>query len=494
MFVSALVSLLVACSQPGGDMVLLEVPADPTVTFKVWFKVGSQDDPPGKEGLAYLTGQMLAEGSTTENGYEEILEKLYPLASSYSIRVDREMTVLSGRTHRDNLDAFYALFEDAFLRPAFESDDFERVRTNVLNYLQTTLRYASDEELGKAALYDFVFAGTRYAHPPRGTVSSVKGLTLEDVRSFYRSHFVRGNAVVALGGGYPPQLVEGFAASLESLPANDAPAAQAPPEPTPFEGKHVLLVDKPGADASISFGFPIQVRRGEPDFYALWLANSWLGEHRNAASHLYQVIRAARGMNYGDYSYIEAFPEGGQRSVPPTHVGRRGQLFEVWIRTLPDADAHFAIRAAMRELKQLVDDGLSQEQFELTREFLKKYVLHFAETTSARLGYALDDRFYGIEAPGHLARFQQAMDALTLEDVNAAIRRHLQYDDVKLAIVTGSAAELANALVEDLPSPKSYADPKPAEVLEEDKIIAGFPLGIDAEHVRIVPVDRMFQE
>ena len=143
---------------------------------------------------------------------------------------------------------------------------------------------------------------------------------------------------------------------LSQLPQN----AQAPPELklSPLEGRRVLLVEKPGQSTAISFGHPIDVHRGSREFYALWLANSWLGEHRNSVSHLYQVIREARGMNYGDYSYIEAFPQGGFRQFPPSHVGRRQQLFEVWIRTLPNEQAQFALRAAVRELERLVWDAV----------------------------------------------------------------------------------------------------------------------------------------
>src|SRR5690606_8944362 len=116
--------------------------------------------------------------------------------------------------------------------------------------------------------------------------------------------------------------------------------------PEPVRGRHVVLVDNPSASGtSISFGTPVSVRRGDRDFYALWIANSWLGEHRNSSSHLYQVIRETRGLNYGDYSYIEAFPRGGRRSMPPTGVGRSKQMFEVWIRTIATENAPFAIRA-----------------------------------------------------------------------------------------------------------------------------------------------------
>ena len=116
---------------------------------------------------------------------------------------------------------------------------------------------------------------------------------------------------------------------------------------------------------------------------------------------------------------------------------------------------------------------MTQEQFELTRTFLKKYSLHFAETTSARLGYAMDDRFYGIDGDGHLARFRRIMDELTLEDVNSAIKRHLQYADLKIAIVTGDATNLRTLLASDAPTPITYATPKADDILAEDAVIAG---------------------
>ncbi|MEE8542946.1 MAG: pitrilysin family protein [Gammaproteobacteria bacterium] len=474
------------------DTVLLSVPTEPTISFSIWFKVGSQNDPTGKEGLAYLTGQMLADASTENNPYEEILEKLYPIASNYRVRVDREMTTLTGRTHRDNIEVFSSLFTDAYLRPAFADSDFQRIRNDTINYLENVLRYASDEELGKAALNLQIYEGTPYAHPPEGTVDGLNSITLDDVRGFYRQHFTIGSATAALGGGFDDSLVEMLEASLTSLPAGDAqPAPRI--SPPGWEGPQVVLVDKPDADASISFGFPIDVHRGDRDFYALWIANSWLGEHRNQASHLFQVIRGERGLNYGDYSYIEAYPEGGRRSMPPVNVARQHQFFEVWIRTLPNHQAHFSLRAAIRELAFLVDEGLTEEEFELTRSFLKKYVLHFATTSDERLGYAIDDRFYGIEGEGHLARFRQSMDEITLAEVNAAVRRHLRADNLKIAIVTGEAEALAEALSTDAPSPLEYDSPKPQAILDEDGAIAAYSLDITLEDITIVPVDAMFQ-
>ncbi len=484
---------LTSCAPTKEDSsVLLPVADDPTISFTVWFKVGSQNDPAGKEGLAYLTGQMISEGSTTENSYDEILKKLYPLASGYGVNVDKEMTTVRGRTHRDNVDEYLTLYTDAFLKPKFDQDDLDRVKSDTLNFLKNQLRYASDEELGKAALHQFIFEGTGYAHPPQGTVEGLASITLEDIKAFYNEFYTPDNAVVAVGGGFDDATVAALESAVAQLPAGTPERASAPVS-SPFEGRHVVLVSKPDADASISLGFPIDLQRGERDFYALWIANSWLGEHRNSSSHLYQVIREKRGMNYGDYSYIEVFPNGGFRQMPPTNVGRRQQIFEIWIRTLPNEDALFALRAALRELDLLVTNGMTEEDFELTREFLKKYSLHFAETTSARLGYAVDDRFYGIDGEGHLEKFRAIMDEITLEEVNAAIKKYLQLDNIKIAIVTGDAGNLSEMLASDAPSPKKYPSEKPAEILDEDKEIEVFPLRVSADNVTIVPVEEIFQ-
>jgi zinc protease len=94
------------------------------------------------------------------------------------------MTILSGRVHKDNLEAFYPLFRDAILLPAFTQEDLDRIKSQTINYLENTLRYSSDEELGKAVLYNDVFAGSRYGHTVSGTVATVKSITLDDVRAF----------------------------------------------------------------------------------------------------------------------------------------------------------------------------------------------------------------------------------------------------------------------------------------------------------------------
>jgi zinc protease len=479
------------CEKQRDNLVLLPVADDPTVSFRILFNVGSENDPAGKEGLAALTAALIAEGSTKKHSYEDVLALLYPMASDVTASVDKEMTVFSGRTHKDNLEAFYGLLKEIILEPGFSDDDFARVKNDQLNYVKTTLRYSQDEELGKEALYEFVFAGTPYEHNEEGCVKSLESITIGDVRDFYRRNYNRGSVVIGLGGGFD----EGFAARVrkdfEALPAGNAAVVPAS-LPAPIDGIHVEIIEKDVQSTAISFGFPIDVKRGDRDFYALAMATSWIGEHRTSFSHLYQVIREARGLNYGDYAYIEHFPFGHGANFPPPNVARRQQIFQVWLRPVPNEARVFAFRAALRELHKLVENGMTEEEFELTRKFLKGYTLHYAPTTMAKLGYALDDRFYGID-DGHWARYARMLDELTVADVNAAIRKHFNYQNLKVVFISPDAEGLKNALVTNAPSPITYASEKPAAVIEEDKEISTYPLVVKPENVTIVKVDDVFE-
>ncbi len=501
-----------AAAPAANPPVILSVPNDPTVSLRLWVKAGAQNDPAGKAGLAALTAALLTEGATRTHRYDEILDKLFPLASSYGASPSTEMTIVSGRTHRDNLGEFYPLFVDAILNPAFEQADLDRLKSRTLNFLENQLRFASDEELGKAVLYQEIFAGTPYAHLAAGTVESIKSITLDDVKAFHARYYTRDNIVIGIGGPVPDlknsdaaapaavtapgaavtpaTLLARLQADLGKLPAGTPPVVPAP-APAPLRGQSVTLVEKNAASTAISLGFPLDVLRGSKEWYALAIATSWLGEHRNSSGRLYQVIREKRGLNYGDYAYIEHFPGGGSRFLPPQNVARRRQIFEIWIRPVPHEARHFALRAALREFDLLIRNGLPAADFEARRSFVKKYVQHYAANTTERLGYALDDVFYGLDEP-HLVKFRRMMDELTLADVNAAMKKHWQVADLKIVAVTKDAAAFADALSANTPSPITHASPKPDEILAEDKLIAAYPLKIARDAIKIVPVADLF--
>jgi zinc protease len=84
------------------------------------------------------------------------------------------------------------------------------------------------------------------------------------------------------------------------------------------------------------------------------------------------------------------------------------------------------------------------------------------------------------------------MGELTLDDVNAAIRTHLNSTNLKVAIVTDGAPALARVLLDNAPTPIEYESEMPAAVLAEDEKIAAFPLSVSHDAVRILTLDDAF--
>jgi zinc protease len=485
-------------SSPDGTLTLAE-PGSPFVAVDVWVNAGSQNDPAGKEGLAYLTAQLLSDGSTEQDSYQAIIEKLYPMAAGYGASVDKEMTVFQGVVHVDNLEAWYGLFRNALLSPAFSEEDFNRVKAQLLNYVERGRRFNRDEELSKELLYWMAYQGTPYAHPVEGYVASVRSITLDDVRDFYTRFYARDNVVVAVGGGHPDGFVKRVRADFDALPEGTVQAVEAP-RPVMPEGVKVLIVEKQTDASAISLGFPIPLLRGDDDFIAMSLVNAWFGEHRSSFSHLYQVIREQRGMNYGDYSYIEPFPRGFATQQRPVNYGRRSNLFEIWIRPIsgtgPD-DLHdrtlFATRAAWRELDALVEKGLPADQVERARLYLHNFSVTYGSTVSRRLAYRIDDAYFGLPDPGYLASIRPGLAELTPESVKAGIDRNLQSANMWVVFVTSDAHALKAKLLSGEPTFIRYAGEQPPEVVAEDDDIANFPIPVTEDDVTILDIQEVFE-
>ena len=84
------------------------------------------------------------------------------------------------------------------------------------------------------------------------------------------------------------------------------------------------------------------------------------GRASHAAGQLFQRIREVRGINYGDYAYIEAFPARHVPVLSRARTSRRQrQIFEIWIRPVVPVNAHMSLRIAIHELEQLVEQGLT---------------------------------------------------------------------------------------------------------------------------------------
>jgi zinc protease len=469
---------------------VLEKSLLPQLNFKLLFRTGSTADPRGKEGLSALAAAMITQAGSKGKTIDEIKKALFPLAGSFTSRVDKEMTTLSGSIHRDNWRQLADLALPMLLDPGFREEDFKRIKDQQLNALKVDLRSNNEEELGKEKLQTNLFAGTPYAHPVLGTVTGIESVTLADVQEFCRKNYTQANLVIGVAGNFPEDFISRLKQDLGSLPAGEKSNALAPFSLRQPRGYEVEIIAKETRSTAISFGHPIPVTRAHPDFAALSVARTWLGEHRASSGQLYQRLREVRGLNYGDYAYIEAFPRGMFQFFPDANITRRNQIFEIWIRPVLPQNAHHALRIALFELKNLIDQGLSEEDFEATCNYLMKNVYLLTATQELQLGYALDSKWYGIGE--FTAVMRENLRKLTREEVNRVIKKYLSAENLSCVIITKDVAGLREKLLSDVVSSLKYEAPRPKEIIDEDLVIGTLKLNLKPEQIRITPVEEVF--
>ncbi len=202
----------------------------------------------------------------------------------------------------------------------------ERLRNEAIDFVSKTLRGGNDEELGKWTLQLELYKGQPYGHVDRGTVQSLKAITIDDVKEFYRTHYTKAALKLGVAGGADETVLPGLIQGLSSLPAEGSKPPELPSPEIP-RGLDVTIVEKPADSTAISLGFPLDVTRRDDDFYALAIANSYLGEHRTFNGKLMQDLRGSceaqlrrlllyRGFRSGRDEHVP----GSEQSAPPAGV------------------------------------------------------------------------------------------------------------------------------------------------------------------------------
>jgi zinc protease len=134
---------------------------------------------------------------------------------------------------------------------------------------------------------------------------------------------------------------------------------------------------------------------------------------------------------------------------------------------------------------------MSAEEFQAIREYLTSYSKLWVQSLDRRLGYQLDSRFYG--SGFYIDEIERRLAAMTVDDVNRAVKKHLDRWDFRVAMVASNARELASAVRENRKSPVTYQTTGASEeVLAEDREIEALVLPIDS--VRVVPISETFQK
>jgi len=394
-----------------------------------------------------------------------------------------------------------AILGDIVAHPRFDAAEFARLRDAAVNDVEKRLRQGDDENLGKEALAELMFRDHAYGRLTLGHVADLRKLTLDDVKKQAMRIFSRDRLTIGVAGGYTPDLVTTLKNAVATLPESGAPlvpiSLQQPHKP------RVRIVEKDTASTAVSIGIPWSLTRQSPDFAAWLVARSAFGEHRQMNGRLMQRLREMRGLNYGDYAYIEHFEqEGGDAVTAQTGRARRQGEFTIWLRPVQNENALFATRAALYELGRTVgEEPFSDEEVTRTKAFLDGYVLLYAQTDARKLGFAMDDHAIG-NTRSYIEGLRADLAKVTTADVNRVwSKMRALLPQLEIVMVGPHAAELKKAIVANAPSPMHYqkdaqgnVPKKPDALLAADKVIEKLPLGVTGDgDVEIVPVAKMFE-
>jgi zinc protease len=403
---------------------------------------------------------------------------------------------------RDAFPQFVArVLKPMLTQPLFLAAELERIRKEALVGIRSNLRFEQQEQLGLLALDDYVLQGTPLGRLAQGTVEGLQAVTRDDLDGYYKTHYQAQNMFVAASIADPGALK----LLLSALPAALAGGLYKLGPPQAITGHHLLVITQPNAIATgLHLGFPIPVRRGDPDYWPLFVANVFLGTHRDNFGRLYKDIREERGYNYGDYSYIEYYAARPYALFSPPGTPRDQQYFSMWIRPVGHQYAHFILKAMTWELDNFIKNGMTPGQVEAAKQKARTLYLNYADSKGRQLGYRLDDMFYGMKDHGYLTEMLANIDKLTAEQVNSAIRKYLQVANLKYVIVTNEsqAQKLADDIAGDTnvvsKTREEYhiSEPAPLEkqkMLAQDEEWKAYKLNISRENITIVKAEQMFE-
>jgi len=287
----------------GLSVLLMEKHQVPVVEVNLVVRGGSVLDPDGKVGLASMTADMMDEGAGDRDALE-LADAIDFLGANVSTFAGSHTSGVTLYTPESKLDDALPLMADVALRPTFPEQELERKRRSRL----TTLLQWHDQPgaIASVLINEVLYHNHPYGHSSVGDETSIRALSVSDLRSFHDTYFVPNNAVVIVVGDVTsstmiPKLEAAFGAwSRGSVPSPSWPA------PEQVARREVLLVDRPGsAQSEIRIG-RVGVSRTTDDYFALQVMNNILGGA--FTSRLNQNLREDKGYTYGagsSFSYRE---------------------------------------------------------------------------------------------------------------------------------------------------------------------------------------------
>jgi predicted Zn-dependent peptidase len=390
----------------------------PLISVLALVPSGAAADPPGRPGLAAITGDLLDEGSGDLDamGFNDALARI---GAHLETEVGADATLLGITALERFAPRALELLAGALIRPRLEPREFDRVRDLRLNRLMQ-LREVPPA-VAERAFAKLVYGEHPYGHLPIGSEPSLRAMEASDVHRFHRAAYTAADvSIVAAGDATHERLADlveqalgGWTASREG-PAPAGTAVLAPPR----TGKRVALIERPGAPQSELRIGHVSVPRSTPDYHALLVLNMILGGQ--FVSRINMNLRERKGYTYGARTSFDF---------------RRGPgPFILQASVQSDATAA-AVGESLQELAAIRGDRpVTREELELGRAGLTRGYPRNFETAdqvaraAAQLAlYDLPDDYYTSFVPRVLA--------LSESDITDAARRHLDPSSMATVVV-----------------------------------------------------------
>jgi zinc protease len=384
----------------------------PRVSLTMLVKVGSRQDPKGKEGINSITSQLLEQGTQSKNALV-LADELGQLGTAVGIEPGNDFTIISMDALVNSADKLLNLYSDIIMNPAFLDAEVARAKSQVIAHQQKKIddpsSYAND------AFDEFLYQGHPYANDITGTPASVKKITKQDIIRHYLNNYRPNNVELAVVGRFNKDFEAKVSEAFKKWPGKPIKEFTNP-ELKPIQGLELKLVSKPGLQqAQIRIG-EFGIRRNDPDFLKLRLANVALGGE--FGSRLNQHIRDDLGLTYSIYSYFDSRVDRGPFAINTfTKNETVGKTLDESLKVFTD----------------FVEKGITEAELKASKEQMMGQFPRAIETAD-RLAYnILILNFYGVPL-SYLQDFMKNVEALSLREINLSIQKHLDAKNLRVLI------------------------------------------------------------
>ncbi len=385
----------------------------PFVTFQLLIHSGSRKDPPGEEGLAYLTARGLLLG-TSKRTVNVINEKLDFMGASLNASSGRDYSTLSLRVLKKDLDKGMDLFMEVITQPTFPEEEIRREVEKTLASIQS----AEDqpEEVAEKEFQKTLFLTSPYGHPVEGTKESLPRLAREALLKFYRDYYHPNNVILTVVGDITTdEIKKMLLPHLEKWPAAKIPEM-------PFisgfaKEQKIVKIDRPITQANIILGHA-GVRRDNPDYYALTVMNYILGGG-GFSSRLVEEIRNKRGFAYSVASFFDP--------------GKYPGAFQIVLQT-KNASAREAISLALQQMERIQKEPVSEKELEGAKRYLIGSFPMRLDTQGKLANFLSQVEYFGLGLD-YPEKYSTFIRSVTKEEVLRVARTYLYPENYILVVV-----------------------------------------------------------